>query len=389
MVRVLRTEALRLGVGEIEHKALELLQDGNGRVCGTYGVSGQKALVVLARAVVLAGGGAAAAFKTNVTPGSQTGDMWAMAYRAGCRFVNMEFFQCGPAVMKQGFKFIVHSHMWRLMPRLINVNGEEFLKQYCPNGVSPEEVLRLKAMSYPFSVRTDAKYLDIAIAKELMAGRGFPEGGVHMDVTHVPRQTLLEKAPITYEALLKADIDITAQPIPLGIAAQNFNGGILIDANGATGVQGLFAAGEVSGGVHGADRPGGNNLADTQVFGFRAGRAAAQAAFEVSGYKDVPALPEQDALWPSENDVRVMAQSEDVFYAGLTVIRDKKGLEQVLGFIGESEKKAASLPLKNRLTVGKLLARACLLREESRGTHYREDFPETEARFHKRVVLST
>ena len=201
-----------------------------------------------------------------------------MAYRAGARLINMEFFQVGPAVFNAPLKFIIHSHMWRLRPRLTNVLGEEFLPRYCPAGIDPAEVLDLKAMSYPFSVRTDAKYLDIAIFKEVMAGRGTPSGGVFFDVTHVDRDTLLARAPITYETLLKAGIDLARDRIEVGLVVQNFNGGILIDADGFTGVEGLYAAGEVTGGVHGADRPGGNNLIDTQVFGYRAGRAAADCA---------------------------------------------------------------------------------------------------------------
>ena len=92
------------------------------------------------------------------------------------------------------------------------------------------------------------------------------------------RDTLRARAPITYETLLKAGIDLARDRIEVGLVVQNFNGGIRIDADGFTGVEGLYAAGEVTGGVHGADRPGGNNLIDTQVFGYRAGRAAAECA---------------------------------------------------------------------------------------------------------------
>jgi len=110
------------------------------------------------------------------------------------------------------------------------------------------------------------------------AGRGTPSGGVWFDVAHAGQKTLRAKAPITYATLLKAGIDLARDRIEVGPVVQNFNGGILIDAEGFTGVEGLYAAGEVTGGVHGADRPGGNNLTDTQVFGYRAGRAAADFA---------------------------------------------------------------------------------------------------------------
>ena len=111
-----------------------------------------------------------------------------------------------------------------------------------------------------------------------MAGRGNEAGGVWFDVTHVSKEELLLRAPITYHTLLAAGIDLAKDKMPLTLAVQNFNGGVEIDENGFTGVPGLFAAGEITGGVHGSDRPGGNNLTDTQVFGRRAGIAAAYFA---------------------------------------------------------------------------------------------------------------
>jgi fumarate reductase (CoM/CoB) subunit A len=311
-----------------------------------------------------------------------------MAYRAGARLVNMEFFQVGPAVFNAPLKFIIHSHMWRLRPRLTNTLGEEFLPRYCPAGIDPAEVLDLKAMSYPFSVRTDAKYLDIAIFKEVMAGRGTPSGGIFFDVTHVDRDTLLARAPITYETLLKAGIDLARDRIEVGLVVQNFNGGILIDADGFTGVKGLYAAGEVTGGVHGADRPGGNNLIDTQVFGYRAGRAAADYAANgkkkavrtgrVKDFKAAPLSPEDEAL---------LLESSELYTANLTIVRTGKGLREVLAF-NERHGRNAGTIVGNRLTVGTLLATAALARQESRGTHYREDFPDTDPTWKKRIVLS-
>jgi fumarate reductase (CoM/CoB) subunit A len=276
MVRALKKQALLKGVEILEKiKIIRLFQDVNRTVTGAYGIRDGKTVFISAAAVVLATGGTPSMFSINVSSSTQTGDGWAMAYNAGCRFTNMEFFQCGPAVMKPGMKFIIHSHMWRLLPKLRNSEGRDFLPSYCSGGVSAKESLDLKAMSYPFSVRTGAMYVDIAIFKEIMAGRGLSNGGISFDVTHISKDELLKKAPITYETLLKAGIDLAVRPLELGIAVQNFNGGILIDANGFTGVEGLYAAGEVTGGVHGSDRPGGNNLSDTQVFGYRAGRAAA------------------------------------------------------------------------------------------------------------------
>lgn len=387
IVRVLKKHALEKGLKIIENtKILKLFQDQNGAVKGAYGIQAGKAVFIGAGAVVLATGGATAMFNINVSAPTQTGEGWAMAYDAGCRFTNMEFFQCGPAVMKPGMKFIIHSHMWRFIPKLSNKDGKEFLSSYVSGAVSEKEALDLKAMSYPFSVRTNAKYVDIAIFKEILAGRCLSNGGINFDVTHVSKAELLEKAPITYATLLKAGIDLAHQPLELGIAVQNFNGGVIIDENGSTGVEGLYAAGEVTGGVHGSDRPGGNNLSDTQVFGFRAGRAAAAFAENNGCANNAPEIETKNILADSE-ELKIIAESESLYYKEMTVVRRKEGVEKVLKFIDGKEKSAVSFQLKNRLAIGRLMAKAILAREESRGTHYREDKPETVESWRRRIVL--
>jgi succinate dehydrogenase/fumarate reductase flavoprotein subunit len=376
----------RLGVEVIENvRVLDLMKDDRGRVCGAFASLREEPVSISARAVVLASGGAGRAFRHNVNPPTLEGDGWSMAYRAGARLVNMEFFQVGPAVFNAPIQFIIHSHMWRLMPRLTNARGEEFLPGYCPGGVDPAEVLNLKAMSYPFSVRTAAMYLDLAIFKEVMGGRGTPAGGIFFDVTHVGEETLLARAPITYRTLKKAGIDLSREKIQVGLVVQNFNGGICIDGNGFTGVEGLYAAGEVTGGVHGADRPGGNNLIDTQVFGYRAGRAAAEAASR-GGTRGAVSLKQVDFPPLPREGEKLLERSADLFYSNLTIVRTKSGLKEVLAFIDLHKDNTHPL-LQNRLGVGEILATAALTREESRGTHYREDFPKADPAWVKRIFI--
>lgn len=388
IARCLKEAAQSLGVRLLEHTTLlELCRDKEGRVCGAYGRDAGGDVRIHARAVVLATGGAGSLFAVHVTPPSQTGDGWAMAYEAGCRFVNMEFFQIGPAVVHPELTFIIHSHMWRFLPRLTNRNGVAFLERYCsPDGVSVETALMEKAMSYPFSIRTASKYVDIGIFQEIAQGRGTEDGAVFLDVTHIPRERLLEKAPITYHTLRRAGIDCAKEPVKITMAVQNFNGGILIDAQGFTGVKGLYAAGEVTGGVHGSDRPGGNNLTDTQVFGYRAGRAAADYAAQVpptapAAGADLPRLEAGDA------ERALMDQSAQLYYDELTVVRTQQGLERVLKFTREHLKPGISLPLRNRLLLGQLFAQAQLARTESRGTHYRADCPDTVPEWRRRLLL--
>jgi succinate dehydrogenase/fumarate reductase flavoprotein subunit len=389
MVKVLKKGIVRLGVEVIENvRVLDLLKDDNGHICGALAFSKKTPFSIGAKSVVLASGGAGRIFRHNVNPPSLEGDGWCMAYRAGARLINMEFFQIGPAVFNPRIQFIIHSHMWRLRPRLTNALGEEFLSRYCPNGVYPEEVLSLKAMSYPFSVRTAAKYLDIAIFKEVMDGRGTAAGGIYFDVSHVGKETLMERAPITYERLKQAGADLSKEKIEIGLVVQNFNGGILIDSNGFTGIEGLYGAGEVTGGVHGADRPGGNNLIDTQVFGYRAGRAAAEYALNFDQKRSRMNILEPFKFEPpSPEDEILIARSEDLYYSNLTILRTKTGLEEILQFI-DSNRSNHNLLVKNRMTLGAILAKAALTREESRGTHYREDFPQNKPAWTKRLVIS-
>jgi fumarate reductase (CoM/CoB) subunit A len=391
MLAVLKQANAQMGVKVVEQvRILDLLRDESGQVRGAVGQLGQEQVIIHAGAVVLATGGAGRLFRKNVNPPSLEGDGWAMAYRAGARFVNMEFFQIGPGVVNPPMDFIIHSHMWKLKPRMTNTSGQEFLANYCPAGISTEDVINLKAMSYPFSVRTAAKYLDIAIFKELMAGRGTQNDGVFFDVTHVEENELIKRSPITYKTLKKAGRDLAKETIELGLVVQNFNGGVLIDEHASTGVSGLYAAGEVTGGVHGSDRPGGNNLIDTQVFGCRAGRSAALHAEVLTGNAAVRSCPSVDVTQNAALDEKASAlesASADMYYRNLTIVRTATGLNEVLKFVQENKPRAGTYSSLNRLLVGQIIAMSALTREESRGTHYREDFPATKQEATNRIVV--
>jgi succinate dehydrogenase/fumarate reductase flavoprotein subunit len=391
MLAVLKQANAQLGVRVVEQvRIFDLLLDESGQVRGAVGQLGQEQVVIQARAVVLATGGAGRLFRKNVNPPSLEGDGWAMAYRAGARLVNMEFFQIGPGVVNPKMDFIIHSHMWKLKPRMTNIHGQEFLSKYCPAGISTDDVINLKAMSYPFSVRTDAKWVDIAIFKEIMEGRGTPNDGVYFDVTHVGEEELIKRSPITYKTLKNAGRDLAKEPIELGLVIQNFNGGVLIDENASTGVNGLYAAGEVSGGVHGSDRPGGNNLIDTQVFGSRAGRSAAFYAQSLSGSASVNSHPSAMIAPDSATENQTVAMESnaaDLYYRNLTVVRTADGLNEVLKFVKENKHRAGTYSSLNRLLVGQIIALAAITREESRGTHYREDFPATKPEATGRIVI--
>lgn len=394
IVRVLKNTNLNLGVQIVEDiRIFKLFQDTAKRVYGALGLDKEgKKILFLAKAVVLATGGAGRIFKKNVNPPGLEGDGWSMAYQAGANMVNMEFFQIGPAVVSPEIQFIIHSHLWHLKPKLTNIKGEEFLTHYIPPDTSTEEVIKAKAMSYPFSMRTISRYLDIAIFKEIMAGRCTANGGIYFDVTHVGEKKLKQLTSITYNSLKNVGIDLAHKKIELGLAVQNFNGGILIDENGFTGVEGLYAAGEIAGGIHGADRPGGNNLTDTQVFGYRAGVAAANLAYKLKGEKYYEPEAKDIIINLDETDnkglEKILNYSAEIYYRNGTVVRNADGLKDILKFINKyREDKIQNYILTNRLLVGEIIALSALTREESRGTHYREDFPNIDSFWEKQIII--
>jgi len=375
IVLALKKACLRIGVEGVEGLRIIDLATEDREVIGAWGMKNDKVVLILARAVVLANGGAGALFSKNVTHASLRGDGMAMAYRAGAALTNMEFIQIGPSVVKPRFNWIIHSHIWDHVPTLKNAMGEQFLANYLPQGVTSGEVLTLKSMSFPFSVRTAAKYLDIAIAKEISAGRGTRNGGVHFDLTHLSEESLKESSPATFNVFLKHGINLATDPIEIAPLVQSFNGGVLIDEFAATAVPGLFAVGEVSGGVHGADRPGGNNLADTQVFGFRGGRAAADLATQRphKNSAPVPCL----ASVPDSMQKKIDGVQKELDKA-LMVVRTREGLEELLKKVELVQEGTEPLHVvtDNYLTVVESIARSALFREESRGSHYRDDFPD-------------
>lgn len=386
IVAALKKAALGLGVNALEGVRILDLIVQDGEVWGARGVQNGKELVVLAKAVILGNGGAGALFPHNINHPSLRGDGYAMAYRAGATLTNLEFIQIGPGVVYPNMAFIIHSHMWNFHPRLRNKNGKEFLADYLPQGVSREEVLSLKSMSFPFSVRTDARYVDIAMSKELIAGRGTEHGGILFDVNHVPEAELKTKAPITYKAFMDKGVNLCTDVVEIAPLVQSFNGGVRIDEWASTGIAGLFAVGEASGGVHGADRPGGNNLADSQVFGYRGGLAAAAQAQSRSIKLDEKQLRVTGESGPEPKDLKPIREAID---KALMVVRHADHLKDLEKLI---ENYRASVPqpdLKtdNMLTVAEAVLKSAMLREESRGIHYREDFPQSSSGMDKPTLI--
>ena len=394
-----------------------LIKDGE-RIAGAFGYIRESGRFVVfeAPAVILATGGIGKTFKVSSNSWEYTGDGHALALLAGATLLNMEFVQFHPTHM-----------VWPLSVRgllvtesvrgdggvLRNSEGKRFMFGYVPDVFRPmyaeteEEADRW--YTDPEHNRRPPELLprdEVArsINAEVKAGRGSPHGGVFLDVsTRLPAEEILRKLPSMHHQFKElADVDITKEPMEVGPAQHYVMGGIEVDPDTAESlVPGLFAAGEVSGGMHGSNRLGGNSLSDLLVFGRRAGMGAA-------GYLDAlgsarPKVSDTDlaaaqaeALTPlersgGENPYTVHAEVQETMSSLVGIIRREEEIKAALAELEKLRERAAkvsaeggtaynpgwhlALDLRNIMLIAECVAQAALERQESRGGHTRDDFP--------------
>ena len=389
-----------------ESMAAELLLDSSGAVAGVSLVDGS---TIQAKAVVLATGGAGAAWKVHVFPDDMTGDGFAMALRAGAELVSMEFIQIGLSSVKT--KLACSGSMMRSWPRLVDENDREFLGDYFAPGTPVEEiysVLFRKGASWPVSFEEASHIIDIAVYSEMAGGhtvyldysknpRGFAAGKLnpqlwsrytnmaHLNFAEPPlADSPLERlkainAP-SVEWLRERDIDLEGgDRIELAPAIQHFQGGIKINTRAETTVPGLYAAGECAGGQHGANRPGGNALMDSQVMGKMAGVEAAGHAPGCDfceGGEPGGARAECD---PGGLDVsEVLARLRDLMSRYGSIKRSVQGTTEALKEVRhlatepwncEAVDARTLQEARNVVSVAELVLRAMAARPESRGPH--------------------
>lgn len=393
IIRVLLKKAKELGVKFIEDTpVVDLVTDENQQVIGCWAIENRtgKLVVFNAKSTILATGGAGHLYAINVFPHGMTGDGYALAFRAGAKLVNMEFIQIGPSIVYP-LNFALSGVFWRLNPKITNIDGEEFIPKYIPPGIDIDRAIHLKGVSYPFTVRNESKWVDLAVYTEIIEGRGTEHKGVYMDISHNDPKVIEEKARIPFNHLLKYGIDIRKDKVQFAPAIQHFNGGVMINERAETSLDGLFACGEVAGGQHGADRPGGNSLADCQVFGKIAGENAARRAEELGE------IPRVDLKKVEEEYKNLLQKGKGIgtldeninelrwlMWKDVGVKRTKEGLEKTMSFIktlrGNFPQPQLSmiktyLEYRNMVDLAPIIIKGALERRESRGTHYRADYP--------------
>ena len=336
-----------------------LLQDASGRVVGATIERGAETVEVIASAVVLATGGAGGLYGATTTPAALLGEGMALAYLAGAEVMDPEFMQFHPTAIDVGLDPmpLATEALRGDGARLIDRDGQFILGPADDADLAPRDVVARAV----HAARTEGRgaFLDARSA----VGAHFPEA-----------------FPAVFASCMAAGLDPRIQPIPVAPAAHYYMGGITADTEGRTSLQGLFAVGECAAtGVHGANRLASNSLLEAAAFGRRTGRSA---AVETGGGEAVSATRIVDHL-PAD----ALLELRTAMSADAGVIRDAEGLTRLIGLIDKLEAvHGGALPL----VVARLVAEAALARHESRGGHYRSDYPQTaETAEHTRVRLSS
>jgi len=394
MIRTLQDRVVALGVTVYMEVTLTRLLTDGGRVMGAFGYRRDdgRFLAFRSKAVVLATGGWGRTYKVTSNSWEGTGDGVAMGYEAGAEILDPEMVQFHPTgmVWPPGVRGILVTEAVRGEGGyLTNREGKRFMLEYDPQ--------KKELSSRDVVARS--------IYKEVQAGRGTEHGGAYLDVTHLPADVIKKKLPSMYDQFLRlAEVDITKQPMEVAPTIHYAMGGLRVEPEtGATTLAGLYAAGEVAAGLHGANRLGGNSLSDLLVFGRRAGAAAAAYQRQVApGQLDAQAVAaEQDLLLTPfaskglENPYLLQQALQEAMQEGAGLARTEAGLRQCLNTILALRERASRIQVPGSrrynpgwhtardvsfmLTVAEAIVRAALERRESRGAHWRLDHPEKDA----------
>ncbi|BAQ11622.1 succinate dehydrogenase, flavoprotein subunit [Bacillus sp. OxB-1] len=375
----------------------KLLTDSNKKIIGALGIIRDTNEIVLYKApsIVLACGGAHHIYKYAVGTPDMTGNGYAMAYELGIPLINMEFVQIGPASINPSIT-LLSGPVWKAKPILTNGKGENILEKHVPSGVSIDDVYSKKV--FPFTISTAAFYLDTSIQKEIEQNPT-PSGGVWGIIPIESEHIVEKKMPKTKGVLKSKGIDIYNNRFEVALAAQCMNGGALIESpDGTTIIDGLFLAGETAGGLRGPDRPGGNSLAEGQVFGHRTGNAAAKYSrknilkSEYDQETDIVLTTLNNWIEKSTGTKELhdaVLALQETMYKNCLVIRNEERLNYALETINKLEKSLeigefhinkknvfTAIDLKHMLITAKSIVLSAQTRTESRSCHFREDYPE-------------
>jgi len=434
LIRTLQDHGIHQGIEvHMEHTVVALLKDGE-RVAGAFGYDRDRGRfkIFKAKAIVLATGGIGRAYQITTNSWECTGDGQSLAYHVGAELADMEFVQFHPTGMiwpPSVVGLLVTEAVRGEGGVLRNKDGKRFMFDDIPDlyknqtADNPEEGWRYctgdrNARRPPELLTRD--HVARCIRREVNAGRGSPHGGVFLDIAwireKIPNSTehIKRKLPSMYHQFMQlADLDITQEPMEIGPTTHYTMGGVRVDGDTQmSSVPGLFAAGECAAGLHGANRLGGNSLSDLIVFGKRAGEFAAKFAKERgAGQINTSQIEEAErrALEPfdrgasqggsAEGPYQVQHDLQEMMQNLVGIVRREDEMVRALDELGKLWQRSrhvavyghreynpgwnTSVDLRNLLTVSEAITRAAIERKESRGGHFRDDFPNKDAAFGK------
>lgn len=388
MMRALTAQVRRLGIVCLSRHFVTRLLTYKRRMVGAF-VLDEKGQykIILAKATVLATGGAGQLFLITSNPKSATGEGYGLAEEVGAELIDMEFIQFHPTgvafpLPKKGALVTEKARGHGAVLR--NNKGERFISEL----VGRDELSR-------------------AIYREISEGRGTPHGGVYLDVTHWEKGMVQKIIPDVFRQFMAMGVDIRKKPMEVAPTAHHMMGGIRINEWGETKISGLFAVGEVAGGVHGANRLVGNSLSEGQVFGAKAGARSAMFAKKTKS-PSVPTRQINSEIKRIESLVKrrigtkpeeLLLQLKKLMWNCVGIIRSEKSLQKANRELNKLRRQAAklraanldelkmSLSLVQMLAAAKIIIKACLIRTESRGAHFREDFPQLDGSWQKNIAV--
>lgn len=399
LLNALKEEIIRRDIECIDEVMItSLVTDGN-QVIGATGLNLKDSSLIYfkAKATILASGGAGQLYPVTSNTFQKNGDGYAISYRAGANLVDMEQVQFHPTgmVAPESKKGVLVTEAVRAEGgKLINSEGERFMSKYAPE--------KMELATRDVVARS--------IYQEIIEGRGTENGGVYLDISHLDDDYIDEKLETMVLQFENVGVDIKHGPIEVAPTAHHFMGGLKINTDASSSLDNLFGAGEVCGGVHGANRLGGNALADTQVFGRIAGVSASKAAkkSELKSNEEmvreeasrIESLIKKGSIKPKEFKNRI----KNLMWEKVAIVREEKTLNEALGQLQEMQKELADLDVSdkkqyntdlvtaleviNMIEICILTVKSAIIRRESRGAHFRSDFPETKDEWKKSIIIN-
>ena len=399
LLNALKEEIIRRDIECIEEVMITSLVCEGTQVIGACGFDLKDSSLIYfqAKSTILASGGAGQLYPVTSNTFQKNGDGYAIAFRAGANLIDMEQIQFHPTGMvkpktKRGI--LVTEAVRAEGGILLNKDGERFMSKYAPE--------KMELATRDVVARS--------IYQEIIEGKGTDDGGVYLDISHLDDDYIDEKLETMVLQFENVGVDIKHEPIEVAPTAHHFMGGLKINTDASTSLENLFGAGEVCGGVHGANRLGGNALADTQVFGKIAGESASKAAKQTdlktneemveNEASRIEGIIKKGTIKPQNFKNRI----KNLMWEKVAIVREEKTLNEALGELLEMQKELDSLDVSekkqyntelvtaleviNMVEICILTVKSAILRRESRGAHFRFDFPESLDEWKKSIVIN-